>query len=210
MIESIDTAVQLAVLGVCFVVSGRRASRTHRREWGFLTLFYSTMFLGDLYWQLYILFFGGTPQFYISELSWTAGDLFLLLLLLETGAALPGEGKKRNPLRVLGPLFTGGMCLFFMHWGEYVYNVICAVLMGLLLWAAIGMLPFRTAEEAGRGKPNGTALITILYVLIQYALWVTSLFWLGDALNNPYFWIDLLQTLTYLLFIPAVRREVGI
>ena len=52
-------------------------------------------------------------------------------------------------------------------------------------------------------------LITLIFCLLEYALWTVSCFWMGDTMANPYFWFDLLITGCMLLFLPALEKAVA-
>lgn len=208
MIEIITNLIQMLVSGVCACVALRRAARTQSREWLLLMLFFATFAFADLYWLLYLWFFKMTPHyFFLSELSWYVSFLFLLLLL----QYLKGDRRRmyRSRLSWIGPVFAVGMCVFYMRWGDYVSNIIAACLMGMLLWCAIGGLVYlhkRPKEETGA---RYLFLITLVFCLLEYALWTVSCFWMGDTMANPYFWFDLLITGCLLVFLPALGKAVA-
>ena len=82
MIESVENAFQLALIAVCTTLSAVYAVRKKPRNGSLLVMFYGSYLLGDLYWLLYLLFYGHTPKiFYVSDLSWDAAYVFLHLLL---------------------------------------------------------------------------------------------------------------------------------
>ena len=129
----------------------------------------------------------------------------MILLLKEAEA---DREWKKSLFPWIGPFFAAGMCIFFMLRGEYVANVIYAVLMGALLWFAIqGLLPL---FDMKRKQPNNVFLciITLFFCMMEYAEWTASCFWGGDTLENPYFWFDALLTLSFPLYLPAVRKAV--
>ncbi len=80
MIETIDNTFQLAATGICAGISLFRGVRRKERAWALLGLFAGIFFLGDLYWLLFMVFFGDEPQFFtISDLSWYTSYLFQAL-----------------------------------------------------------------------------------------------------------------------------------
>ena len=82
MIEVIDYVLQFAVLTCCCVYAAIHFARGGNRGWLMLTFFYACYAMGDLYWLLYVAFEGTTPMvFWVSDLSWYTGYLFLCLLL---------------------------------------------------------------------------------------------------------------------------------
>ena len=82
MIESLENAVQLALVAVYMALSIIYALREKPRNSVLLVMFYGSYLLGDLYWLLYLLFYSDNPAiFYIPDLSWYAAYGFLYLLL---------------------------------------------------------------------------------------------------------------------------------
>ena len=148
MVESIDNLIQLIVFGICFGISLRLTYTKRSRAMGILSLFYISFFLGDLYWLLYIVFYDSTPQvFYVSEFNWYASYLFLILLMQQT--LEPEARRQRSRVLLLPLVFAAGMCVFFMQWGDYISNIISAVLMGLMMFRAMqGSLYCREKDPA--------------------------------------------------------------
>ena len=218
MIETTVNALQTLIAGVCAGFSLRKSIRTGSKSWLLLTLFFSSFFFGDLYWQLYLLFYGQTPPYsFAPELNWYSAYLFLILFLanlqgesyLQTGnPTIRKEERKVAPLMMLIPLFTFGMCIFYMNWGSYINNLITAVLMTLILWYAFRGLGLSEGSGNTAGKYRNIYIITLLFCLVEYALWTSSCFWLGDTLRSPYFWFDLLLSFVLILFPAALSKEV--
>ena len=205
MIESIENAVQLVTTGLCSGVAAFRAVRSRRRAWLLLALASGVYFLGDLYWQLFLLFYGATPHYsYIPYLSWYAGYVFLMLLVLELRGPRPAVARRR--VLWLIPLFTAAMAVFYIQWGDWIGNITAAVLMSLLLWYTADSLFLwqRTGERSKRPL----AWVILLFCAAEYAAWTSSCFWEGDTLSNPYFWFDTLLSVCFLLFPAALRKAV--
>ena len=201
MIETIDYAVQFCVLLVCCAVTGLRAARTKDRGLLILAFFYACYALGDLYWALCMGLEGATPKVsYISELSWSAGVIFLCLLL----RLLHSEPVGRGWIPWLAPVFTFAAAVYFMRWGEYVYNLVCAGLFG---W--MGYLVLRGLLGAREHGNNRMLYCSVgAFFVLEYAMWFISCYWLGDTLVNPYFWCDGLMTLVLISLIPGYRKAV--
>ena len=171
-----------------------------------LGLFYGTFFLGDLYWQLYILFYdNATPQFYVSEFSWYSAYLFLLLLLIYVNIKNSEDYQfQLRPAFLMIPLFALGMCVFYMHWGSYISNIAAAVLMSGLIWHAVyGLTYLREHPEQGRRR-RMLYIVTLLFCGIEYAMWTYSCLWSGSG----FYWLDILLSLSMALFLPAIRKAV--
>ena len=171
-----------------------------------LGLFYGIFFLGDLYWQLYIVFYdNATPEFYVSEFSWYSAYLFLLLLLIYVNVKYSEDYQfQLRPMFLLIPAFTIGICAFFMQWGSYASNVVAAILMTGLIWHAVYGLTY-LREHPGKGRERKLLYVaTLLFCGIEYALWISSCFWSGSI----YYWLDIMLSASMILFLPAVRKAV--
>ena len=204
MIERYENALQIAVLAICVIVAVYRAVRYRSRSWTLLSFFYGSCLLGDVYWLVCLLFYGDTPQISIvSDLSWYAAYIFLYLLFRQT--APPEELKDANTVSWLGPVFALGMAVFFMHWGEIVSNLIYAVLMGLLLYAAVR----RLADKSRPGRHSFLPAMILIFCLLEYSLWTASCFWDETVLVHPYYVFDMLLTVSFLFFIPATKKAVA-
>lgn len=202
MIEMIDYGLQFVVLLVCGIYAAVRADRTRSRGWLILSFFLLCQSLGDLYWLLCVAFEGSTPQItFISEISWYASYMFLCLLLRDLE---PPGAPARKWQAWCAPAISAAACLFFFQWGDYASNVITAALMGRL-----GYLALRGLLEGKGGKKQCLYQACLLFFLTEYALWVSSCFWLGDTLANPYFWFDGLLTLTAVLIVQAYKKAVA-
>ncbi len=203
MIETLDYGLQFFVLALCGFYAFFRAVRTRDRGWQILTFFYACYALGDLYWLLCMALVGSTPKIsYISEISWCASYIFLCLLL---GIVQTGNPPARRWQVWLLPAFSTVACLFFFQWGEYIENVIDAALLARLgFLAVLGLL----GEGAGR-KARMLFLVCILFYAVEYGIWFSSCFWVGDPLANPYFWFDGAQTVLMALLAPAYRKAVA-
>ena len=203
MIESIENGIQLVTTAVSTALSVGRAVRSGKRTWLLLALASGVYFLGDLYWQLFLIFYGETPDYsFIPYLGWYAGYVFLLLLLLEVRGPRPAVPRSR--LLWLFPVFTVGMGVFYLQWGDWIGNITAAILMGLLLWHAADSLSFwRSVQERGKRL---LAWAVVLFCAAEYAAWTSSCFWMGDTLKNPYFWFDTLLSICFLLFPWALRK----
>ena len=208
MIERIDNIIQLIVLGICMILALNRALRSGKRAWAILGMFYGTVLLGNLYWILYLMFYGETPFYsFIPDMSWCAGYLFLMLLLFQI------RDGKRNLKYVLLLLptmaFTGAMALFYIRvGGEILTNIFYAVIMALILWQALAGLFSVRGQRDNEKQKNWLYLAVLLFLAAEYALWTASCYWMGDTIRNPYYWFDFLLSASYLLMLPAVKRGV--
>lgn len=212
MIEIIDNAIQLLAAAGCTAAALVFTMRSRDRAWILLGLFSGVYFLGDLYWLLYLFFYRDTPDYsFVSDPSWYAAYLFLLLLMFQIGKEreYPHRVVLRRKILWIIPAFTAVACVFFMRWGDYAGNLVAAGFMTLLLLYSLD--GFLSAREGlfCKGRPAFVYGIIFIFCLIEYALWITSCYWMGDTFKNPYFWFDGLMTITLLLFPAALRKAVS-
>ena len=204
LIETIDNAFQLLSLGILAVMTVYRAVTTRNRIWILLYMFYIVIALGNLYWFLYMMLYEETPFYsFIPDFCWIAAIMALLLLLLYIRE---GEWKYRQ-FTVLWPaaVFTFVMSAFYMRYGKYLTNLTYAVLMAMLIMVTI--VGFKNTEK-GSGKRR-LYLSSLLFCLVEYSLWTASCFdWSGPVFLDPYYFLDVLLTVSYILFYPAARKAV--
>lgn len=197
MFEIIDNALQFAVVLTCGIYCGVRLMRERGDHWFLLTCFYGSYLLGLVYWLLHLIFHQHTPEyFYVSELSWLASYLFLILLL--RSELTKEERRYRSPLLLGIPIIFIALCLFFFQWGEYLLNVIWGGMMCVFGFTALrGLLH---AEKAGNvGKRKALCIASLGLFFAEYALWVASCYWEGTALD-PYFMLDVCLTFSLAAF----------
>lgn len=148
-----------------------------------------------------LFFYGETPRIsLVSDLGWYASYILLYMLLRE--AAPPVSRGERRVLPWLAPLFTLGMAVFYMQWGEIFSNLVYAGLMGLLLFASIR----RLTDPARYARARFLCGLILCGCVLEYALWTASCYWSGESFGNPYYWFDLLLTATFPFFLPATRK----
>ena len=207
MLSSIENGIQLAVTCGCAVIALYYGVLHKERIMIMLGLFYGIFFLGDLYWLLYIIFYDdASPKFYVSYFSWYSSYLFLLLLLIYVNVkSEEGYRFRLRPGFLLIPVFTAAMCAFYMQGGDYISNIISCVLMTGLIWHAVyGLTYLHRYPERGENR-RMLYIATLVFCGIEYALWTSSCFYSGAL----YYWLDILLSLSFVPFLPAVRKVVG-
>jgi hypothetical protein len=120
---------------------------------------------------------------------------------------MPPEGLSgKHLLPWLGVAFAVGMCGFYMQWGDYASNLVCAALMGLLLYSALQRLVFLRAAAERRMKLLCAAVLA--FCMMEYLTWTVSCYWDGSTITNPYFWADTLLSLSFIPLLIGVRKAV--
>ena len=203
MVENVENALQIAVLLICSAIAIGKAVAKRSRAWTLLFFCYGSWALGDIYWLACLVFFDRMPQISVTcDLNWYASYIFLYMLLRHV--APPEGAREKRFLPWLGPLFSMGMAVFFMRWGEILSNLIYGTLMGLLLFSVI-----RRFLDREKGKAQLSLCIVILaFCLLEYAMWISSGFCKEEGLGNPYFWFDFLLTVNFIFFLPATGKKV--
>lgn len=211
VIESTDNIIQLFTTGFCAGLSAYRAFKTGRHAWVLLFFAAFVYFLADIYWQLYLVFYGETPHYsYIPDAGWYACYLFLILLVND----IRGRRDKTpyNRFLLLIPVFTVGMCVFYLQFGDFIGNILAAVLMSILIRVTVDALIQCKRRELLKNDAlhtdrnrNGLYISVLVFCFAEYAAWTTSCFWMGDTFANPYFYFDTVLSLTFLIFPHALR-----
>ena len=207
MIEIIDNSIQLSVMAGCGIYSAVLFFRRKEQVWFLLTCFYGAFALGLIYWLLFLVFLSDTPRFSpISDLSWLASVLFLLVL--QTTIRLPGEEEYRPLWAWTVPAFCTIMCFFFFMWGKYFLNTLWAILMGICGYSALRGLVFARRQSGAARGCQYFHIAVLAFILFEYGLWISSCYWKDDTLSNPYFWFDFLLTATFFTFLPVLKKAV--
>lgn len=205
--ELIENVLQFLVtlLGFCLSVSYYR--RRGRQAYFLLACFYACFALGSLYWTLYLILFSKTPQvFYVSEFGWIAGVIFLHILQY----VLSDEKERTFPCRAawLSVLIGVPLCILYCFYGDILSNLLWCGMMMVISYCSIRGLIF-ARKQVGEAHNMQYFHIGILsYVAAEYALWTTGCFWRSDSIGNPYFWMDILLTVSLFGLFPATRKAV--
>ncbi|MCR5829056.1 MAG: hypothetical protein K6F93_01730 [Lachnospiraceae bacterium] len=201
MIENIDNYVQLVILGICTVVTMYKAITKQSRLWMLITFFYGAFFLGSLYWELFYLFRGETPaKFYVAEFSWYVSYMFLFLFLRLKNS------EKQIPacwIKWLIPVFAGGLGIFFMTFGQITSNIISAVLMSLIGMEAVKGL------YSGSKEMKPVHITTLIFFFLEHFLWTSSCIFEDGSVFNPYYYIDIMISISLFVMLLFVRKALG-
>ena len=93
-------------------------------------------------------------------------------------------------------------------WGYPVESAVVWDDDGHFLYCSIRGLIF-ARKQVGEAHNMQYFHIGILsYVAAEYALWTTGCFWRSDSIGNPYFWMDILLTVSLFGLFPATRKAV--
>ena len=208
MIEGASEAIQLLVLGVCFVLALVRTLRVRTAAWIELTCFFACMFLGNAYWYGFLSVFGRTPDAsYISDLNWIAGYAFLLMLLIECN-------QKRGPTPPVHAAWVlvavcAACCVYFMYVSGYILlNLSEGGLVAALGFFAIrGIFACRNESTGKAFSHNRLFHASVLaFVVVEEVLWLSSLLDPTDDLVI-YGILNFLLTFSYIAILAASWRS---
>lgn len=208
MVELLDNLIQSVATLLAFLAAAVFYYRTQQQTVYLLACYLGSFMLGSFHWTLYILLFDSVPQvFYVSELAWVAGSLFLLTL--ELVLASKEEKRFRHPALFLVPAFCIPQFILYMTRGEALGNLVTVGLnMGIAFLALRGLIYAMKGQGRARNRAYFHAAV-LLIIVLEFALWTSSCFWTSETLANPYFWIDFLLSVSLLASVPALKKAVA-
>ncbi len=199
-IDHIENIFGLVVLIACTIMVFAK------RDWisGDIRLFargnFGATLLGDAYWTFHDLVFGYTPQyFYGAEIAWLAGELFLLLLVIELYSK---EGLR--PIHIdawVGPLLIVILTIAFVFSsGDYVFNILMGTAMsGILLFSLTALFRAKKDRQEGIVRHTKLYLAATAFVVLEYAMWTCSVIDGSIGISNPYYWFQPLMYISHVL-----------
>ena len=206
MIELIDNLMQFAVTATGCIWAGVSFSKSRKQPLFLLTCFYGVFALSAFYWTLHFLLFGETPPlFYVSDIGWVASYVFLLTLLYTMRS--PTQWEQKTALCWLAPVFCIPQFILYITHGDILFNLLMCMPTMLIAWFAIQGLIFNL-RSAGERNAVPFYISTLCFVILEYCLWTSSCFWMGDTLLNPYFWFDFLLSASMLSLLPTLKKAV--
>ncbi|MEG1176787.1 MAG: hypothetical protein RR951_06950 [Ruthenibacterium sp.] len=207
MIEIIDNAIQLFVTTGCALWAGTLAARRKSQSYFILACFYGTFALGLLFWLSYLVIMTDTPKiFYVSDLSWFAS--FLFLLLFNITLATPEERGNQSVAAWLVAAVPAAVTVCFLFWGDVFGTLLwCPLLTVCTYYSARGLLCAR--KKTGEGRRRQWIHLAVLFVIFtEFALWTLSYFFKSATIESPYFWCDFVLSGALFLLMPAMQRVV--
>ena len=209
MPEIIDNFSQFLVVFLGSILSGVLYLKSRRQPYFILTCFYSCFALAGLYWLLYTILITDTPSiFYVADIGWIAG--FLFLYLLQDSLSQSEERAFRCPVMWLAPLTVIPLTLYFTSIGDLVYNLIMGGMIFLIFRRSLQGFAYWSKHTGRERNRRFFHIAVIILVILENCLWLSSYPWVSDTWSNPYFWIDFTVTASLFSLLPAVRKAVNI
>ena len=147
------------------------------------------------------------PIFYVSEVGWLSGYMFLLVLQITLSSK---EERKYKPAAAwIAPAIGIPLMIFYMHWGDILLNILWCGMMTVIGWQAIRGLCWDKKRTGELGNMSYFHFSVLAVFTAEFCLWTASCFWVSDTLTKPYFWFDFLLTAALFVLLPATRKAVG-
>lgn len=177
MIYETSETVQLVVLVVCFALALIRAQQARNAAWLEVVCFFACMLLGNVYYYGFVVVFDDFPHYsYIADLSWIAGYVFLLMLMIQCE-------HERGPVAPIPaawiPVGVSAVCcaVYICVNGYPLLNLADNGLVAALGFFAVRGLVAKPEEEIPPGlatsKPLHAAVLA--FFVVEQALWLSSL-----------------------------------
>ena len=202
--EIFDNVFQTMLLLIMMIVSGAAGLRYSSRKLMVLSCAYGSIMLGTLFYMLHLTIIGDIPRiFYVSEISWMAGYLFFLFLVM-----LRQEWKNRAIQPV--PAVAALLVLAASVHSEVMGN---SVLMSLAFGAIAGAIVYLSVVNIRRTHLSGTPSsvfdrMMIAVIILQILVYFVSEYISDFSTFNLYFAVDILFTVSLWSLFWMIRREV--
>ena len=201
--EIYDNAFQTLSLMVMMIVSGAAGLKYSSRKLVVLACAYGSIMLGTLFYMLHLTIIGDIPRiFYVSEISWMAGYLFFLFLVI-----LRQERKNVNfqPVPAMLALFTLAASVHSEVMGN---SILMSLAFGVIASAIvyISSIRIRRAHLSG-AHPAAFDRMMIAVVILQILVYFVSEYVSDFSTFNLYFAVDILFTLSLCSLFRMIRKE---
>ena len=201
--EIFDNVFQTLSLMGMMVVSGAAGLKYSSRKLVVLACAYGSIMLGTLFYMLHLTIIGDIPRiFYVSEISWMAGYLFFLFLVI-----LRQERKNVDfqPVPAMLALFTLAASVHSEVMGN---SILMSLAFGMIAGAIvyISSIRIRRAHLSG-AHPAAFDRMMIAVVILQILVYFVSEYVSDFSTFNLYFAVDILFTLSLCSLFRMIRKE---
>ena len=201
--EIYDNVFQTLSLMGMMIVSGAAGLKYSSRKLMVLACAYGSIMLGTLFYMLHLTIIGDIPRiFYVSEISWMAGYLFFLFLVI-----LRQERKNVNfqPVPAMLALFTLAASVHSEVMGN---SILMSLAFGVIADAIvyISSIRIRRAHLSG-AHPAAFDRMMIAVVILQILVYFVSEYVSDFSTFNLYFAVDILFTLSLCSLFQMIRKE---
>lgn len=201
--EIYDNVFQTLLLMGMMVVSGAAGLKYSSRKLVVLACAYGSIMLGTLFYMLHLTIIGDIPRiFYVSEISWMAGYLFFLFLVI-----LRQERKNVDfqPVPAMLAMFTLAASVHSEVMGNSILmSLAFGVIAGAIVY--ISSIRIRRAHLSGT-HPAAFDRMMIAVVILQILVYFVSEYVSDFSTFNLYFAVDILFTLSLCSLFRMIRKE---
>lgn len=201
--EIFDNVFQTLSLMGMMVVSGAAGLKYSSRKLVVLACAYGSIMLGTLFYMLHLTIIGDIPRiFYVSEISWMAGYLFFLFLVI-----LRQERKNVDfqPVPAMLAMFTLAASVHSEVMGNSILmSLAFGVIAGAIVY--ISSIRIRRAHLSGT-HPAAFDRMMIAVVILQILVYFVSEYVSDFSTFNLYFAVDILFTLSLCSLFRMIRKE---
>lgn len=181
--------------------------RNRNQQFFLLTCFYGSFALGSGYWLIYLWVFNYTPRFfYVSDLSWFASFLFLVMLCVLM--ASPQEKAYRPVAAWVVVAILSALTVPMIQKKDILITLIAhgqMIFLGFL--ATRGFLYARKQTGIAREKQVFYGAVFAV-VAVEFSLWMSSLYTLDLTWSSPYFWFDIALTASLIALLFAGKKVI--
>lgn len=201
--EIFDNIFQTLSLLLMMIISGAAGLKYSSRKLVVLACAYGSIMLGTLFYMLHLTIIGDIPRiFYVSEISWMAGYLFFLFLVI-----LRQERKNVDfqPVPAMLALFTLAASVHSEVMGNSILmSLAFGVIAGAIVY--ISSIRIRRAHLSGT-HPAAFDRMMIAVVILQILVYFVSEYVSDFSTFNLYFAVDILFTLSLCSLFRMIRKE---
>lgn len=202
--EIYDNVFQTLSLMGMMIVSGAAGLKDSSRKLVVLACAYGSIMLGTLFYMLHLTIIGDIPRvFYVSEISWMAGYLFFLFLVIL-------RQERKNVNFQLVPAMLALCTLAASVHSEVMGN---SILMSLAFGVIADAIVYISSIRIRRAHLSGTHSaafdrMMIAVVILQILVYFVSEYISDFSTFNLYFAVDILFTLSLCSLFWMIRKEV--
>ena len=202
--EIFDNVFQTVSLLIMTVVSGASGLRHSSRKLVVLACAYGSISLGTLFYMLHLTIIGDIPRvFYVSEMSWMAGYLFFLFLIMLR------QNLRELRLKSMPTVLAILTLAASIHSDVMGNSLIVTSFFGAVAAAIVFVSSSRlTAEEARIKAGKDFDLRIIIAVALQILVYFVSEYVKDFSRFNLYYAVDILFTLSLCSLYWLIKREV--
>jgi HD-GYP domain-containing protein (c-di-GMP phosphodiesterase class II) len=187
-----------------------RFIRTPRRGYFLLIIFYLANYLSDYYWTIYSLVMRSYPTVseFLAYLGWNIG--YLVLLFTTIHMRRDAAKKYFHPLLLLPVLTNTLQFILYIQYGGLFNNLWQVGITTIIMVICAQEVVFYFKNKNNGAAIPHFAIVTLLFLLTEYAMWTSSCFeWPGEFLN-PYHYLTVIDVILKVMIAYAATMDYGV